>query len=778
MTPHSSAAPEPAATTSAAVPEPVATTSAAASGSAATTSAAVPEPVTTTSAAASAPVTTASASPAWETPSGRATWDDPLLQCLVILTRHWHRPASEEALRTGLPLVDNRLTPELFMRAATRAGLAARTMRKSLERISPLTMPVVLLLKERQACILTKRDDVTKMAHVIQPDSGTGTAEISLAELKQHYVGHAIFVRPAFQFDSRAEEHTDPPPKTWFWGTLRRYWPIYGEVIIASLLINLFTLASPLFVMNVYDRVVPNNAMETLWVLAIGVTSVYLFDFILRSLRGYFLDMAGKKADMLMASMLFEHVIGLRMVAQPGSTGALAKHLHEFESLRDFFTSATLTAFMDLPFLVLFLWMVAFLGKSAAWFPLMTVPVVLLVGILLQFPLGREVKKSFKESSQKHAVLVETLNGLEAIQTLGATGVMQRKWEQCVAMTADSGLKSRFISSLAVNFAALATNLATVAVVVHGSYLIAAGELTTGALVACSILTGRALAPLSQIAGILVRLQQSLVSLKMLNRIMTLPVERPPGVRFLHRPQLSGGITFQEVLFQYPGLSAPVLRQVSFHIRAGERVGFIGRIGSGKSTIFKLILGLLQPQEGAILADGADIRQIDPADLRRSIGCVPQEPLLFFGTARDNITLGHPFADDLDVLRAATLAGADVFIGRHPQGFDLPIGEGGRGLSGGQRQSLAIARALVADPPLLLLDEPTSAMDSGAEERFKHNLSAILPGKTLLLVTHKASLLTLVERLILVEDGRILADGPRDVVLRQLAEGRFRQAGG
>ncbi|MBF0426076.1 MAG: ATP-binding cassette domain-containing protein, partial [Magnetococcales bacterium] len=532
--------------------------------------------------------------PDWELPPGRVTWDDPLLQCLVILTRHWQRPASEEALRTGLPLVDHRLTPELFIRAAARVGLTARVVRKPLARISPLTLPVVVLLKERQACILTARDDVRKMATVIQPDSGGGTAEVPLADLQRHHTGHVLFVRPTFQFDTRSEEGEEPPPKAWFWGTLRRFWPIYGEVVIASLLINVFTLASPLFVMNVYDRVVPNNAIETLWVLAIGVASVYVFDFILRSLRGYFLDMAGKKADILMASTLFEQVLGLRMAAHPGSTGAIAKHLHEFESLRDFFTSATLTTFMDLPFLVIFLWAVAWLGKTAVWFPILTVPLVVLVGVLLQFPLRRLVSRSFKEAAQKHAILVEALSGLEAIQTLGAGGVMQRRWEQCVGMTADSGLKSRFLSSLAVNFAGLAANLATVAVVVHGSYLIAAGELTTGALVACSILTGRALAPLSQVAGILVRLQQSMVSLRTLNRIMTLPVERPAGARFLHRPQIAGGLTLREVTFQYPGAAAPILRQASLRIQPGERVGIIGRIGSGKSTLFKLLLGLLQ----------------------------------------------------------------------------------------------------------------------------------------------------------------------------------------
>ncbi|MBF0625828.1 MAG: type I secretion system permease/ATPase [Magnetococcales bacterium] len=714
-------------------------------------------------------------SPQWATPPEASAWDDPLLQCLAFLTRHWHRPRSEEALRADLPLVDNRLTPELFVRAAARAGLAARVVRKRLARISPLLLPAVLLLKDRQACLLVAWEDNGRTARLVLPETGEGESPMALANLEKQYTGHALFVRPEFQFDARSQESPTTSPTSWFWGTLGRFWPIYGEVIIASLLINLFTLASPLFVMNVYDRVVPNNALETLWVLALGAATVFVFDFVMRSLRGYFLDMAGKKADVLMASQLFQHVTGLRAAAHPASTGALAKNLQEFEALRDFFTSATLTVVLDLPFLFLFLWVVGLLGGDLVWIPLLTVPLVILVGLLIQFPLNRVVRKTFKESSQKHAILVESLSGLEDLQILGAGGVAQRKWEQCVGLTARSSLTSRFLSSLAVNFATLALGLTSVAVVIHGVYLIAAGELTMGALVACTILSGRALAPLAQVAGLVVRLQQSLVSLKALNRIMALPVERPHGRQFLHRPCLAGGLAFDKVTFQYPGQSIPALHEVTLTIQPGERVGFIGRIGSGKSTLLKLVLGLYQPQEGAVLADGVDLRQIDPADLRRNMGCVPQDPVLFFGTVRDNIALGAPFADDAEVLRAAALAGVDDFIRRHPRGYDMPVGEQGKGLSGGQRQAIAIARALVGQPAILLLDEPTSSMDSGSEDRFKAHLTRLAASRTLLLVTHKASLLTLVDRLVVLDEGRVAADGPRERVLKLLAEGRLRR---
>ena len=712
----------------------------------------------------------------WPEVAAFSATDDPLLHCLAALTRHWQRTQSLNALRAGLPLENNRLTPDLFVRAAERADLSARVVNKKLKKISPLTLPAVLLLKDRQACLLMALEKNGLNARVIFPETGGGEAILELERLQERYSGQAIFARPQFRFDARSKEIAEIPGKNWFWGTLKRFTSLYAEAMLASLLINLFTLTSALFAMNVYDRVVPNNAIETLWVLAIGASIVYGFDFLIRVLRGYFLDVAGKKADVIMASTLFQQVSNVRMAAQPASSGALARNLLEFESLRDFFTSATLSTLIDLPFIFLFLWVIYFLAGPAVLAPAITVPLVLLVGLILQWPLAKVMLKAAKESSQKHAILVETISGMETIKTLGAEGNIQSKWEQVVGLTAQSGLQSRLLSALALNFSVFAQQMAYIGVVVYGVYLIEAGELTMGALIACSILTGRALAPLAQVAGLLVRFQQSMISLRTLNGIMALPIERPATTRYPHRSKLNGDIQLDQVTFHYPGQPAPALRELSIHIRSGERVAIIGRIGSGKSTLIKLILNLYQPNQGAVLLDGVDAQQIDPVDLRRNMGCVTQDSLLFFGTIRSNIIMGDPFAEDDAMLRAARQAGVDEFVNRHPHGFDRVIGEQGKGLSGGQRQSVAIARALLPNPPILLMDEPTSAMDSGSEERFKTRMEAVMPGRTLILVTHKASLLSMVDRLIVMEEGKMLLDGPRNDVLQQLASGKLRAA--
>ncbi len=540
------------------------------------------------------------------------------------------------------------------------------------------------------------------------------------------------------------------------------------------MLINAFALASPLFIMNVYDRVVPNRAIETLWVLAFGALTVFLFDFLLRNLRGYFVDSAGKIADIKLAARIFEQVLGIRMAARPASAGAFANNLREFESLRDFFTSASLVTLVDLQFVMFFIAIVWLIGGPIAIVPTVAVPLVIAVGLILQMPLNRVVRRSFGEAAQKHGILVESISGLETIKSIGAEGRMQRDWEQYVGATARSATRARFLSALGVNFAAFAQNLVTVWVVIFGVYRIADGLMTVGALVACTIITGRAMAPLAQVAGLLTRYHQARAAYEALNQVMSLPSERPAQVRFVHRPELRGRVEFKNLTFSYPGQKFPALDDVSFAIGAGERVGLIGRIGSGKTTIEKLVLGLYEPERGALLLDGTDLRQIDPADLRRNIGCVPQDVFLFHGTVRDNITLGAPFADDQAVLQAAQIAGVEDFLARHPLGFDLNVGERGESLSGGQRQAVAVARALLLDPPILLFDEPTSAMDNGAEVRLKQRLEAVLAGRTLILVTHRASVLSLVERLIVLDAGRIVADGPRDEVLKALAAGRIR----
>lgn len=699
--------------------------------------------------------------------------DDPLLGCLVALTHLLERPASPQALTAGLPLVNGILTPDLFPRAAERAGLSAKLLRRPLEAIDDVVLPCVLLLRDRRAAVLVRREGADRF-EILLPEAGAGTVTLSRDDLQSRYAGYAFFAKPKVGAVQRDREPLAEGPGHWFWSTILRQWPIYGEVLLAAVLINCFAIATSLFAMNVYDRVVPNNALETLWVLTVGMLIVLGFDFALKILRGYFVDAAGKIADVQLAARIFEHVLGIRMAARPRSAGAFASNLREFETLRDFFTSATLTSLVDLPFLFLFVFIIWTLGGIVAIVPMMGIPVVIGVGLLLQLPLNRIVRRTFREASQKHGLLVEAINGLETIKSVGAEGRVQKAWEGLVGATAESANQSRLLSAVMVNFANLVGNAVYVGVIVIGVYEIAAGRLTTGGLIACSILAGRAMAPLGQVAAVLTRYHQARTALDTLNGIMQLPTERPLNRIFVHRPTIKGAIEFKNVSFSYPGQKLPALADVSFRIAPGERVGLIGRIGSGKSTIEKLVLGLYEPDTGSVLIDGIDVRQLDPADLRRNIGCVPQDIVLFQGSIRENITLGAPFVEDAAVLRAAAVSGVEDFISRHPAGYDLNVGERGEMLSGGQRQAVAIARALLLDPPVLVLDEPTSAMDNGAESRFIQRVARELVGRTLLLVTHRASLLVLVERLIVMDGGRIVADGPKEKVLKALAAGQIR----
>ncbi|MFO1257126.1 MAG: type I secretion system permease/ATPase [Gammaproteobacteria bacterium] len=709
----------------------------------------------------------------WELPPGHQIAHDPLLGCLVILTRIEHNPFAPETLIASLPLVDNKLTPELFIRAAERAGLSAQLVTRKLSEISHLVLPAVLLLKNKQACVLVDINQKKGFAKIVQPESGEGETTVLLSELERQYIGHSIYTRPTYRFDKRTDEGFKERPKSWFWGVIKKTWPLYTEVLVASFFINVFTIASSLFVMNVYDRVVPNNALDTLTVLSIGILVVFLFDFALKMLRGYFIDIAGKKSDVLLSSMIFEQMMGIKMEVRPESVGNFANNMQQFDAFRDFFTSTTISALIDLPFVLFVLIIVYLIGGPVVFVPLIAVPIVVLAGLIIQKPLNQIVKESYRYSGQKHAMLIESLAGVETIKSLSAEGSLQRKWEHVVGMAAKLGTKVRGLSLAAINFSAFVQQIAGVIVVIVGVHIIGEGEMTMGALIACTILTGRALAPLSQVAGLLTRYHQSVAALQSLDNVMKMPTDRLRGKTPLHRPVLNGDIEFKNVKFQYPRQSVPALDVVSFKVSAGEKVGIIGRIGSGKTTIEKLMLGLYQAQEGTVLLDGTEISQLDPAALRRNIGYVPQDLVLFYGTVKDNIVYGAPFVDDRAVLKAARTAGVTEFVARHPQGFDMPVGERGEKLSGGQRQAIAVARALILDPPILVFDEPTNMMDNRTEEVFKNSLQDISKDKTLVLVTHKGSLLSLVDRLILMDGGKIIADGPRDLVLKALAEGKL-----
>lgn len=684
---------------------------------------------------------------------------DPLLEALVAITRLHHRPHSAESLTAGLPLEDGRLTPALFIRAAESVGFSASYIQRPLMDITPLVLPVVLEMKDGRASILVERND--DVATVLFFDEQEKTHEVEMSSLNERYDGNCYLLKPG--------EVEQAISKDWFWNTIRKSRGLYAEVIVASLLINLFALVTPLFIMNVYDRVVPNHAIETLWVLASGVAIVFVFDFVMKSLRGYFIDAASKRADIMLSAQTFSRVMDIKMGDRPDRVGSFANNLQEFDSFREFFTSTTLIALIDLPFVILFVLLIYFIGGVLAVVPLVAIPMIILAGLVLQKPLHGIITETFKESASKHAMLIEVLASLDTVKGARAEGVMQKRWETFNAKLAKMGLRSRFLSMSIVNLAQLIQQVSTIAIVAAGVYAIIAGNLSVGGLIACTILTGRCLAPMSQVAGILTRYHHSIAAFNAIDRIMELPVERPPGKNFLHRPSIKGDIEFKDVTFNYKDQQVPALSNVSFKITEGEKVAIIGRTGSGKTTLQKLVMDYYEPVAGAILISDTDINQIDPTELRRNMSYVPQEISLFNGTVRENIVLGTPLANDEAVLEATRVAGILDFLNSHPQGFDLNVGERGNRLSGGQRQGIAIARALINRAPILILDEPTASVDNTAEMLFLKHFSEYTRDRTLLLVTHKASMLSLVDRLIVLNEGKIIADGPKDDVLKALA---------
>lgn len=707
----------------------------------------------------------------WDIGADTDTHNDPLLDCLVLLSKIHGHPVSRNVVRAGLPLVNNALTVELFSRAARRAALSSRVLKQPLENINIYTLPVILLLAERKACVLVDADQDEQTLTVVFPETGMGEKKVPIQEIEDLYSGYAIFVQPEYKVKDQNIERQVEEPRKWFWGVIFSSWKIYRDVLVASLLINIFGLATPFYILNVYDKVISNAAYETLWVLTSGILVIYVFELIMRGLRGYFIDEAGQKANLLISATLFERVLGLRMEASPRSVGAFSKNLQQFDSIRDFITSFTITTVVDLPFVLL--------GMFAIWYLAGSMVLVHIIGSFLlvgfaayvQAPMRKAVQRTFKASAQKNAILVEGLSGLEIVKMHGAESQLQRGWEESVSFISKWAAKARFLANSVNYVSTFIRNLIIVGVIVYGVLLVLSGDLTKGGLIACVILSRRVIMPMSQVVNLATRYHQAKEALHALNRIMEKPVERPPGKTFLHRTSFKGDIEIKNVTFAYPGTSTEVVRNLSLTINAGERVALIGPIGSGKTTVGRLVLGLYEPNQGMVAVDGTDIRQIDPSELRHFMGCVPQDLVLFSGTIRDNITLGTYGVDDADILRVADLAGVTKFVKKNPKGFDMQVGERGKELSGGQRQSVAIARALLLDPPILLFDEPTSSMDNTSESELRNKLEKIVKGKTLIVITHRASLLDLVERVVVIDNGVIVADGPKERVMEDLKSG-------
>ncbi len=685
--------------------------------------------------------------------------------CLLNVAVTLDRPVTLASIHAAQSGKSGNLTIRDAIAAAQRAELQVGFGSMKLPDFDAILFPAILLLENERAVVYHGRSDNGDFL-IFDPDLDEGIGEIPESALKDSYTGYALLFRRAYQ--DRATPGRNVHEGHWFWSALAASRWTYAQVAMAAALANILGLSTSVFIMVVYDRVLPNEATASLVALTLGVGLALLFDFLLKILRAGFIDRAGERADLAMGRRIFDQLINIGMAGKSGSTGATSNTVREFETLREFFTSATLVAVVDLPFIALFLFTIYLVGGSLAFIPALAIPVVLLTGLAIQPMLSRLAEQSFSDGQSKQSVLVEALTGLETIKTTGASRLMRSRWEEAIKRQSNHGSRTRAITQFALNLTGFTQQAAQVLVVFYGVFLITDGQTSMGALVASVMLTGRALAPLGQLAQTLTRVNQARSAYRNLDTLMNVESERPDGRQWISHPKFKGRISFNNVYFAYPDQVDDALNGVSFTIEPGEKVAILGQIGSGKSTITRLMLGLYHPRVGSVTLDGLDIRQIDPGDLRRNVGSVLQDVWLFSGTVRENIASGGLRVRDEDLIRAGQLAGVEDFISRHPHGYDLRVAERGEGLSGGQRQAIALARALVGRPPVLLLDEPTSAMDIKSEAEVIRRLKSATQQETVVVVTHRSSLLELVDRVIVIENGKVGIDGSKSLLTQHV----------
>lgn len=699
---------------------------------------------------------------------------DQLAQAIADAVRLFGKQSSTCSLLAGLPLVAGRLPIEHAALAAAGAGLELTEEAGDPLALDDHEFPVIVASDAGAVRLLTglvRNPDGRVLQVVVQvPGDPQSHFEIPTADFASEGMRRILRVRPKAGGGAGEvqAERVAARPHDWFLDAFRGSRRIYGEAIAATVAVNVLALALPLFTMNVYDRVLPNNAEATLWALAIGALLATVFDFAIKTLRSTFVDAASRRADVLLSNFVYGRLLGARLPERAVPAGIRANTLREFETLREFFNSVTLTTFGDLPFLVLFLLAIAIVAGPLVFVPLAAIPIVAGIAFLSQRSLARAMQAQFQQTAQKNAVVVETLVGFESIKAAGAESWAASRWEQAVAEHIRTGLKIRHVSNFGVHLIHACQTIIQVLMVIAGFYLVAAGQITSGALIAATMLAGRALAPLGAIAMIISRLHMTRIAFESLSEIVNSPQERPEGSRFLDKTEIQGGVAFEHVGFGYDKLAPPALADVSFSIARGEKVAIVGAIGSGKTTLLRLAQGLHLPSSGKVLIDGIAIGQYDPALLRRNVGLLLQGGELFSGTIRSNITLGDAAASDDAVLKAAHAAGALDWIAKLPAGLDTPVRERGSGLSSGQRQSIALARTLLRKPRIVLLDEPTSDMDGRTELLVIRRLREHLKGRTLIVVTHRPAMLDLVDRIIVIEAGRKVADGPKAQVLAAL----------
>ncbi|MFZ2650912.1 MAG: type I secretion system permease/ATPase, partial [Burkholderiaceae bacterium] len=698
--------------------------------------------------------------------------DDALLHCVVWLTRHHGRERSAASLLAELPLT-GAMGPDQAIRAMREAGFNSGLIQRRINEIHSLLLPAVLLLKNGDACILVRRlDDGTPHRYeVLMPGAQYVACEAHESELQAEYTGFAFVATPLLPTPTGAFDDGSlrDPNSHWLWGTLRRYFPYYRSALLAALMSNVLMLVIGLVTAVVFDKVIPHQAFVTLWALASGALLALLFDLMARQLRSHLIDTAGRKADLIIGSLLFRQTLGVRMEHRPASAGSYAHHLAQVEVVRDFFASATLSAISDLPFVLLFVAMIFLTGGPLGWVMTIAIPLILGLAAVIQGRLRRTMSANMTLQADLQGVLVEAVEGLEDLKAAGAQGSFLHRYESATAAAAATALRARALSSWTNNLSAAAQQLVTLAMLVWGVYLIRDGAISGGALIGAVMFAGRAVAPLGSVVSLATRYQGARAAMLALDHMMKLPTEREAGKTYLAQHKVSGRIALHDVSFAYPNVGADtsprVLKDINLAFVPGERVAVLGRIGSGKSTVLRLLASLYQPTEGMVQADGIDLRQIDPADFRARVGFVSQEPRLFNGSLRDNVLMGRANVDATQLAQVARLTGLDRLVASHPKGWELSVGEMGGMLSGGQRQLVALARCLVTQPQILLMDEPTSSMDAQSEALFLRQLKEAVGQRTLIVVTHRPAVLELVQRVVVIDSGKVALDGPKALVL-------------
>lgn len=706
-----------------------------------------------------------------------------IIEHLALATQLYGTPVAEAALSSQVLRNKNMSVDYHSMSEVLSSyGFENSLSKRDLIDIPSLAVPLVVMMRDEQAAVLVHiegsgRDRIYRLRQ-----TGNITTELNHDELSALYLGYCWFIKPKIAADGRSDLPEYTLPKAWFWKVIARFRPYYYQIILATIIINFLALVSSLYVMQVYDRVIPNQTYETLWALSIGVFVAITFELITKLIRGHLTDVAGKKADLIISSALFRRVMALRLQEKPTSSGSYASNLRDFESVRDFMTSASLLALVDFPFLILFVAVIGIIGGKLALVPLTIIPIVLVVSLLAQRPLSKYINASMKESSQRQGLAVEAIEGIETLKVNNATNWAQQKWDDYTAKTAMSSIKVRDTSNFLVNFAVAMQQLNTVGLVLVGTYLMhsenKAEQITMGAIIASVILSGRALAPMGQIAGLATRYQSAKHALEGINKIVERPIERNPERQYITLDQTRGEIKFTDAHFQYMKDAPIAVRGLNLHIRPGEKVAILGSIGSGKSTMLKLAAGLYEPSQGNITLDNVDLRQLDPNFLRNQVVLLNQSPRLFLGTLRENMDLARTdgfSSSDQDLINSLARFGLDKIIQNHPQGLDMPLGEDGLGLSGGQKQIVALARLTLKQPRVVLLDEPTTGLDGDTEVRALHALAQWAHDKTMVVVTHRPQVLQMVQRIVVVSNGTVAMDGPRDAVLQQLMKNEAAQ---